>query len=225
MPCATLPGRELFHIAAASRSAPHASGQPPPPLQTLSACQVGAAGASHPLPCCAVPRCVRSRASMAATVDSCLCTSAPTIHAPDSWRRLSPPHYTSMPSLPTCWHQVLVNHLYKVVYLRHAKTASSSLLCHFRGCRAGDDGGGQASAVLSFEPLQVHARCLLAVKMAQTASDRLCRAAALPACELRQGSRCRAVCCPSAQHATAWQCCLVNLGAGESLGVPFTCLL
>ncbi|KAL4440666.1 hypothetical protein ABPG77_000375 [Micractinium sp. CCAP 211/92] len=50
--------------------------------------------------------------------------------------------------------QVLVNHLYKVVYLRHAKTASSSLLCHFRGCRAGDS-GGQASAALSFEPLQM----------------------------------------------------------------------
>ncbi|KAL4457551.1 hypothetical protein ABPG75_012416 [Micractinium tetrahymenae] len=50
--------------------------------------------------------------------------------------------------------QVLVNHLYKIVYLRHAKTASSSLLCHFRGCH-GTEGEGPVNATLSFEPLQM----------------------------------------------------------------------
>lgn len=54
-----------------------------------------------------------------------------------------------------------MNHLYKVVYVRHAKTASSSLLCHFRGCRAAD-GAAEPNATLSFEPLQAGCRRLLA---------------------------------------------------------------
>lgn len=50
-----------------------------------------------------------------------------------------------------------VNHLYKVLFLRHAKTASSSLFCHFGGCRKAtnnteDDANRKA---LSFEPFQV----------------------------------------------------------------------
>lgn len=46
--------------------------------------------------------------------------------------------------------QVFVNHLYKVIYLRHAKTASRSLLCHFSGCREGDNSTASDSADLSF---------------------------------------------------------------------------
>jgi hypothetical protein len=54
---------------------------------------------------------------------------------------------------------VYINHLYKVIYLRHAKTASSSLFCHFGGCSSpGGEGGGEEDAskkALSFELLQV----------------------------------------------------------------------
>ncbi|KAI3432407.1 hypothetical protein D9Q98_003962 [Chlorella vulgaris] len=50
--------------------------------------------------------------------------------------------------------QVYVNHLYKVVYLRHAKTASSSLFCHFGGCQSADS-SDPALKALSFELLQV----------------------------------------------------------------------
>ena len=46
--------------------------------------------------------------------------------------------------------QVWVNHKYRVIYLRHAKTGSSSLFCHFSGCR---DGNGQADT--AFVPLTV----------------------------------------------------------------------
>lgn len=61
--------------------------------------------------------------------------------------RLPPP----MPVYMGC--QVYVNHLYKVIYLRHAKTASSSLFCHFGGCR--DNATDSDAARLRFEPLQV----------------------------------------------------------------------
>ena len=64
--------------------------------------------------------------------------------------------------------QVYINHLYKVIYLRHAKTASSSLFCHFGGCSSkgggeggGEGGGGEEDAskkALSFELLQVSGR-------------------------------------------------------------------
>jgi hypothetical protein len=55
---------------------------------------------------------------------------------------------------------VYINHLYKVIYLRHAKTASSSLFCHFGGCSAkGGEGGAReedaSKKALSFELLQV----------------------------------------------------------------------
>lgn len=64
-----------------------------------------------------------------------------------------------MPPLPIyqgC--QVFVNHLYKVIYLRHAKTASSSLFCHFGGCRDNATTGDEYSR-LRFEPLQVGGGC------------------------------------------------------------------
>lgn len=47
-----------------------------------------------------------------------------------------------------------MNHLYKVIYLRHAKTASSSLFCHFGGCRDNATTGSDESSRLRFEPLQ-----------------------------------------------------------------------
>ncbi|KAL4423901.1 hypothetical protein ABPG75_001202 [Micractinium tetrahymenae] len=54
--------------------------------------------------------------------------------------------------------QVYVNHLYKVLFLRHAKTASSSLFCHFGGCRSttGNETEEEAAArkALSFELFQ-----------------------------------------------------------------------
>lgn len=45
--------------------------------------------------------------------------------------------------------QVWVNHKYRILYLRHAKTGSSSLFCHFNGCR-----GGNGQADTGFSPLQ-----------------------------------------------------------------------
>lgn len=52
-----------------------------------------------------------------------------------------------------------VNHLYKVLFLRHAKTASSSLFCHFGGCKstAANETEQEAAArkALSFELFQV----------------------------------------------------------------------
>ena len=65
----------------------------------------------------------------------------------------SPP--PPLPLLSSC--QVFVNHLYRVIYLRHAKTASSSLLCHFSGCREEKAGGGSGKADTSFQHLKVHA--------------------------------------------------------------------
>ena len=57
--------------------------------------------------------------------------------------------------------QVYVNHLYKVLFLRHAKTASSSLFCHFGGCAAAAANASEAEAAstkaLSFELFQVGA--------------------------------------------------------------------
>ena len=50
--------------------------------------------------------------------------------------------------------QVFVNHLYRVIYVRHAKTASSSLFCHFGGCRDPGADGAANVARLKFEPLQ-----------------------------------------------------------------------
>ncbi|PSC73449.1 hypothetical protein C2E20_3378 [Micractinium conductrix] len=54
--------------------------------------------------------------------------------------------------------QVYVNHLYKVLFLRHAKTASSSLFCHFGGCAAAAANASEAEAAstkaLSFELFQ-----------------------------------------------------------------------
>jgi hypothetical protein len=47
---------------------------------------------------------------------------------------------------------VYVNHLYRVLYLRHAKTASSSLFCHFGGCRS--NSSDPAEQALRFELLQ-----------------------------------------------------------------------
>lgn len=55
--------------------------------------------------------------------------------------------------------QVYVNHLYKVLFLRHAKTASSSLFCHFGGCKStsANETAEEAAArkALSFELFQV----------------------------------------------------------------------
>lgn len=48
-----------------------------------------------------------------------------------------------------------MNHLYKVIYLRHAKTASSSLFCHFGGCRDEGAGDDASTAKLRFELLRV----------------------------------------------------------------------
>ena len=49
-----------------------------------------------------------------------------------------------LPLLGAC--QVWVNHSYRILYLRHAKTASSSLLCHFKGCgEAANSTGGSSS--------------------------------------------------------------------------------
>ncbi|EFN58881.1 hypothetical protein CHLNCDRAFT_140783 [Chlorella variabilis] len=63
----------------------------------------------------------------------------------------SPP--PPLPLLSSC--QVFVNHLYRVIYLRHAKTASSSLLCHFSGCREEKAGGGSGKADTSFQHLKL----------------------------------------------------------------------
>ncbi|PRW56277.1 hypothetical protein C2E21_5166 [Chlorella sorokiniana] len=53
------------------------------------------------------------------------------------------------PSLPLTQEcQVWVNHRYRIIYLRHAKTGSSSLFCYFNGCR---DNKGQAET--AFVPL------------------------------------------------------------------------
>lgn len=76
----------------------------------------------------------------------------------DRWRVTSTKSSSPPPQLPLlspC--QVFVNHLYKVVYLRHAKTASSSLLCHFSGCRAppGAEAAGTAQLDTSFQPLEM----------------------------------------------------------------------
>jgi len=48
--------------------------------------------------------------------------------------------------------QVWVNHKYRIIYLRHAKTGSSSLFCHFNGCR---DANANGQAATAFVPLQV----------------------------------------------------------------------
>lgn len=59
-----------------------------------------------------------------------------------------------LPLLMDC--HVLVNHEYRTIFLRHAKTASSSLLCHFGGrCTPG---GGAAPANLTLVPLEVSPR-------------------------------------------------------------------
>ncbi|KAI7843963.1 hypothetical protein COHA_002501 [Chlorella ohadii] len=47
--------------------------------------------------------------------------------------------------------QVWVNHKYRIIYLRHAKTGSSSLFCHFNGCR---DANANGQAATAFVPLQ-----------------------------------------------------------------------
>ena len=71
-----------------------------------------------------------------------------------------------------------VNHRYRILYLRHAKTASSSLLCHFKGCggaanastgggsSGADDEGGAAQAEASFKLLPVGSLCLFAPLLA-----------------------------------------------------------
>lgn len=78
--------------------------------------------------------------------------SQPSLHAFPAGQ-LPPP----LPIYTGC--QVYVNHLYKVLFLRHAKTASSSLFCHFGGCKsvAANETADEAAArkALSFELFQV----------------------------------------------------------------------
>lgn len=64
--------------------------------------------------------------------------------------KLAPP----LPQHPAC--QVFVNHLYRVVYLRFAKAASTSLLCHFGGCSANATDPSQKG--LGFKLLQARRR-------------------------------------------------------------------
>ena len=93
------------------------------------------AGTRCALLCCAHCRC-----------DTCRTRALPCVPAG------GPP--PPLPLLSSC--QVFVNHLYKAVYLRHAKTASSSLLCHFNGCREPREGANaSAQAETSFQHLPV----------------------------------------------------------------------
>lgn len=55
--------------------------------------------------------------------------------------------------------QVFVNHAYKLIYIRHPKTGSSSLLCHFNGCNGTDlDAAHPTQDPLSFQILNALAR-------------------------------------------------------------------
>lgn len=94
--------------------------------------------------------CCRSACDCVIRCGRCSIARRPS-HLP--WHLAPPRAGKAPPPLPlTASCQVWVNHRYRALYLRHAKTASSSLFCHFNGCR---EGGG--SAETSFVPLEVGA--------------------------------------------------------------------
>lgn len=82
---------------------------------------------------------------------ACKCCQEHTLNtAPPRTLPLLLPAGKAAPPLPvTSSCQVWVNHKLRVLYVRHAKTGSSSLLCHFSGCR------GEGAADTSFVPLEV----------------------------------------------------------------------
>ena len=130
----------------------------------LSACSSAVAASAPPGWPAAMLRCLPLQQQLqfvARCIEHAAALSCCRLHGPPTRAQVCHPHTTHAPRpaggvpppLPIytgC--QVYVNHLYRVIYLRHAKTASSSLFCHFGGCRDGDDAD---TARLRFELLKV----------------------------------------------------------------------